>query len=326
VTVARPFLKWAGGKHRVVSELQSIIGERIPLGGTWSVSSGERYLEPFLGSGAMFFGLKDSGLIQTGHYSYLSDLNPALVNTMQVVSDSSKLPILIDTLELWQNDYGSEGPVEKNSTRAKREQGMYYRKREQLNHYLKRPPKDLDSTIDFAALTIFLNKTCFNGLWRMNRYGMFNVPEGDYVRPQNICQKEILYRCNRLLKGTKIEELDWKDSVKRAKKGDLVYLDPPYMPLKIGDQVFNSYYTEGFTEDDQIQLAESAALAASRGVRIIASNHDALGEPTIREIYGEASNRYGCKNEIIPIQVSRNISCKGHGRVKVNEVLIFMSE
>ena len=76
----------------------------------------------------------------------------------------------------------------------------------------------------------------------------------------------------------------------------------------------------------QIQLAESAALAASRGVRIIASNHDALGEPTIREIYGEASNRYGCKNEIITIQVSRNISCKGHGRVNVNEVLIFMSE
>lgn len=326
VTLARPFLKWAGGKHRVVSELLKIVDEGPPLGRQWNVDAASRYHEPFLGSGAMFFGLKDSGFIQTKRWSHLRDLNPALINTMQVVSDDRLLGDLINTLKSWQEDYGREGPVPKHSTIMEREIGMYYRKRQELNHYLSKPNEVDDPSVDFAALTIFLNKTCFNGLWRMNSRGLFNVPEGDYVNPQNICQKSVLLRCNQLLKRTKIVRSDWKDSIKRAKRGDLVYLDPPYMPLKIGEQVFNSYYTEGFSENDQKELASEAAKAASQGRRIIASNHDARGEPTIRQIYGDAAKEAGCGLKIIPIQVGRNISCKGHGRVKVNEVLIFMSD
>ena len=324
MTIARPFLKWAGGKHRVVSEFLKIVDERAPLGRRWNVDAGSRYHEPFLGSGAMFFGLKDSGFVQTKRWSYLSDINPALINTMQVVSDDRLLEHLIETLESWQEEYGREGPVPKHSTQAVREEGMYYRKRQELNRYLGKPSECEDTRVEFAALSIFLNKTCFNGLWRMNGRGLFNVPEGDYVKPQNICQKSVLLSCNKLLKRTKIERVDWKDSMKRSKPGDLVYLDPPYMPLKIDDQVFNSYYTDGFDFEDQRELALVAATAASRGVRVIASNHDALGEPTIREIYGNSAADVGCEIDIRPIQVGRNISCKGHGRVKVNEVLIFM--
>ncbi|SVB56538.1 uncharacterized protein METZ01_LOCUS209392, partial [marine metagenome] len=290
VTIARPFLKWAGGKHRVVSELLKITNEFSPLGCDWKVGVGSRYHEPFLGSGAMYFGMKDEGIISTRKDSYLSDLNPALINVMQVVSDAKLLESLIRILGNWQNQYGKKGPVPKNSSQVLRDKGMYYKKRRQMNQYLGRMELESDKfRIEFAALMIFLNKTCFNGLWRMNSQGLFNVPEGDYVTPQNICQEELLRSCNQLLKGTKIERMDWKDSIKRSKPGDLVYLDPPYMPLKIDDQVFNSYYTDGFDFEDQRELALAAAAAASRGVRVIASNHDALGEPTIRDIYGNSA-------------------------------------
>jgi len=325
VTIARPFLKWAGGKHRVVSELLKITNEFPPLDCDWKVGVGSRYHEPFLGSGAMYFGMKDEGMISTRKDSYLSDLNPALINAMQVVGDAKLLESLIPILKSWQNQYGKEGPVPKNSSQVLREEGMYYKKRWLMNQYFGRMGLESDKVrIEFAALMIFLNKTCFNGLWRMNRQGLFNVPEGDYVAPRNICQEELLRSCNQLLKGTKIERMDWRDSIKRSKSGDLVYLDPPYMPLKIDDRVFNSYYTDGFDFEDQRELSLAAAAAASRGVRVIASNHDALGEPTIREIYGNSAADVGCEIEIKPIQVGRNISCKGHGRVKVNEVLIFM--
>lgn len=328
MTIARPFLKWAGGKHRVVPELLRIISEQPPLDRDWGVGIGSRYHEPFLGSGAMYFGLKGAGLICTKQHSWLSDLNPALVNVMRVVSDAKLLEDLIHILESWQEEYGNEGPVLKNARQAERDKGMYYKMRGELNGYLGHTGKRSDdSRVEFAALMIFLNKTCFNGLWRMNSHGKFNVPEGDYIKPQNICQEGLLHSCNQLLKGTKIERLDWRDSMKRAKSGDLVYLDPPYMPLKIGDRVFTSYYTEGFDFEDQQELADAAARAASRGVRVIASNHDTEGHPNVRKIYTEAAEVVGCRKPIFEqIEVSRNINCKGHGRVKVNEVLIFMAK
>ena len=325
--VSRPFLKWAGGKHRVVSELWRVIEER-PLDLGWEIGKGERYHEPFLGSGAMFFGLKSKGLICTNHYSYLSDLNPALINAMQVVSDEERLDELILLLKSWQVEYGKEGPVRKNTTQDEREAGMYYRMRRRLNDFLAQSgPVDDGRRIEYAALVIFLNKTCFNGLWRMNRGGLFNVPEGDYVRPRNICQEGLLRSCSKLLTRTKIESLDWRMALKRARAGDLVYLDPPYMPLKIGEQVFTSYYTEGFDFGDQIELANAAAKAASKGVRVIASNHDTDGHPNVRRIYSDAARDNGCRTPIFKeIEVSRNISCKGHGRVRVGEILIFMVE
>ncbi len=325
MSVGRPFLKWAGGKHRIVSELLQIL-EDDPSVSEWKVGKGNRYIEPFLGSGAMYFGLKSRGFIDTKHYSHLSDLNPALINAMRVVKDSENLEQLIEFLDAWQKEYRKEGPVRKNVTKAERDIGMYYKKRERLNLLLsKHSTEENDLDVEFAALMIFLNKTCFNGLWRMNRSGLFNVPEGDYVKPRNICQEGVLRSCSKLMKGTKIECLDWKIALNRARKGDLVYLDPPYMPLKIGDQVFTSYFTEGFDFDDQIDLAQAASKKASEGVRIIASNHDTDGHPNVRKIYSDAGQEYGCNAPIFKeIEVSRTISCEGHGRVKVGEILIFI--
>ena len=180
--------------------------------------------------------------------------------------------------------------------------------------------------IELAALAIFLNKTCYNGLWRMNRDGEFNVPEGDYDSPTNICQESILRTCQQHLSSTSLSSSTWEDTFRNVRSGDLVYLDPPYMPLEIDGATFTTYFTDGFSRQDQIELATKSAQLAAKGARVIASNHDALGEPTVREIYGAAAADAGCRIEIRPIQVSRNISCKGHGRVKVNEVLIFMTK
>ena len=173
---------------------------------------------------------------------------------------------------------------------------------------------------------ILLNKTCYNGLWRMNRNGEFNVPEGDYDSPTNICQEVVLDNCQVLMNRAKFSSKSWRESFRGVESGDLVYLDPPYMPLEIDGDTFTSYYSGGFSKGDQIELAKkSAQMVAERGSRVITSNHDALGEPTIREIWQSAADNAKCDCDIKPIRVSRSISCSGHGRIKVNEVLIFLS-
>jgi len=321
---SKPFLKWAGGKNRVVDELTKIIITR-PLDSDWSVGIGQRYHEPFLGSGAMFFGLKSNGIIQTKMKSQLSDINGILINCMNIVSNDDSLTELIEELTQLQDKYAKQKRNPRGQSKLTREKRMYYLKRKKLNSLSKKISSlSVTQRIELAALTIFLNKTCYNGLWRMNKNGEYNVPEGDYFAPTNICQESLLRVCSHYLKTTLTSSLSWKEAFLKIKSNDLVYLDPPYMPLDIDGNTFTTYFTDGFSKQDQIDLANMSAQLASRGVRVIASNHDALGEPTIREIYGGAAEKYGCRIEIKPIKVSRNISCKGHGRIKVNEVLIFM--
>jgi len=323
---SKPFLKWAGGKNRVVDELTKIIKLR-PLDCDWTIETGQRYHEPFLGSGAMFFGLKSKGLIKTKMKSQLSDINDILVNCMNVVSKDSSLEKLILELDSLQNKYARQERNPRGQAKEVRERRMYYVKRRRLNKLAKKISSlTADQKIELASLMIFLNKTCYNGLWRMNKNGEHNVPEGDYNAPTNISQDVILRDCNKHLKTASISTLMWEEAFANIRHKDLVYLDPPYMPLEIGGNTFSNYFTNGFSKQDQIKLAHMSAKIASKGARVIASNHDALGEPTIREIYGTAAKKFGCRLFIQSIEVSRNISCKGHGRVKVSEVLIFMTK
>lgn len=323
---SKPFLKWAGGKTRVVDELVNLI-ESKPLNCDWTVGEGERYYEPFLGSGAMFFGLKCKGIINTKKKSMLSDVNDILVNCMNVVLNDIKLDKLILELYSLQKTYAKQKRNPRRQTKEQREKRMYYIKRRRLNKLAQNIPRlTLEEEIELASLMIFLNKTCFNGLWRMNKNGEHNVPEGDYNSPTNICQESTLRNCNVLLKSASISTQTYTKALMNIKPGDLVYLDPPYMPLEIDGNTFSNYFTDGFSKQDQIDLANLSAEIASKGSRVIASNHDALGEPTIREIYENAAKIYGCRVSIQPIKVCRNISCKGHGRIKVNEVLIFMAK
>ena len=324
----RSFLKWAGGKYKVADSLEKIIHDKPPFGICWQVRQGERYHEPFLGSGSMYLYLSDKGIIETKKNSFLSDLNPVLICTMDVVSKRDNFPSLFNKLSEFQRLYPLDKPHPNPRRQSKeiREKRLFYRMREKINQMAKNiSTLKKQERIELASLAIFLNKTCYNGLWRMNSSGEFNTPEGDYYQPKNIMQENILIACQKELKKSVIRCNDWRDSLKMAKKGDLVYLDPPYMPLKLGDNVFTDYFTSGFTIDDQKDLARVAAKTVKRGVRIIASNHDTQGNPNVRSIYNEAAKLAGIKKpEIRSIDVTRTISCKGHGRIKVNEVLIFM--
>ena len=326
--MTRSFLKWAGGKHRVADALLNVIKEKKPFDIEWNVNPGERYHEPMLGSGSMFFKLKSADFINTRKKSFLSDINSIIISTMQTVASNNSLPKLILQLKELQERYPLDlpHPNPRNQKKEKRENRMFYKNRKRLNE-LSQVIDTLSESelIELAAITIFLNKTCFNGLWRMNSNGEFNTPEGAYTFPNNICQELILLNCNKSFSSSTLKVQDWKKSLKAAKKGDLVYIDPPYMPLRIDGSTFTDYFTDGFTIEDQIELANSLAMAAKKGVRIIASNHDTEGNPNVREIYNNAAILAEIKPpEIHSIDVSRTISCKGKGRVKVKEVLIFM--
>ena len=327
--MTRSFLKWAGGKHRVADELIDIIAKNNPYGIRWNVSTGQRYHEPMLGSGSMFFRLKSCGFINTRKKAFLSDINSIIISTMKVVSSKKHLADLIPILRELQDNYPLDlpHPNPRNQDKKVREKRMFYKKRDRLNVLSKDIGSLTDSElVELAAIAIFLNKTCFNGLWRMNSNGDFNTPEGAYTFPNNICQENILKECSDLFSSSVLYVQGWKKSLKKAKKGDLVYVDPPYMPIRIDNTTFTDYFTDGFTIDDQIDLANSLAIAAKRGVRIIASNHDTEGNPNVREIYNNAAVLAKIKPpEIYSIDVSRTISCKGKGRLKVKEVLIFMT-
>ena len=327
--MTRSFLKWAGGKHRVADALLNVIMERKPFDIEWNVNPGERYHEPMLGSGSMFLKLKSADFINTRKKSFLSDINSIIISTMQTVASKNYLPKLILQLKDLQERYPSDlpHPNPRNQDRETREKRMFYKKRERMNVLSKNIDSLTESEIvELAAIAIFLNKTCFNGLWRMNSNGDFNTPEGAYTLPKNICQENILEECNRLFSSSVLDVQDWKKSLNKAERGDLVYIDPPYMPIRIDDTTFTDYFTDGFTIGDQIDLANSLAIAAKTGVRIIASNHDTEGNPNIRDIYNNAASLAKIKPpEIFSIDVSRTISCKGKARVKVKEVLIFMA-
>lgn len=326
--MSRSFLKWAGGKHKVADSLLKLVREKRPHEIDWSVCHGQRYHEPMLGSGSMYFRLKDSGFIDTRKLSYLSDINEILITAMETVRDKNSLPDLKDELGELQRLYPLDlpHPNPRNQSKSQRERRMFYRKRRELNQLLKNfGKKTHEEKVRISSLTIFLNKTCFNGLWRMNSKGEFNTPEGAYDNPKNIFQNSVLDDCHSFLKSSRLCVQDWRTSLKHAKKGDLVYVDPPYLPINIGGSTFTDYHSSGFTMEDQIQLAESLTSAATKGVRIIASNHDTIGNPNVREIYNNAANEFGIISpEIHSIDVSRTINCKGEGRVKVKEVLIFV--
>jgi DNA adenine methylase len=199
----RPFLKWAGGKRQLLPELLA----RLPAAfaesfGSGSPLSGCRYHEPFVGGGALFFALSGRGTIAPGS-ARLSDINPELINAYQVVRD--RVETLIDLLEVFRN-----------------EEDFFYEVRGQKTCTL--------NPIQRAARLIYLNKTCFNGLFRENRRGHFNVPYGHYATA-HFCAANELRAASRALRGVTIEVSPFESLAERTRPGDFVYCDPPYAPV-----------------------------------------------------------------------------------------------
>ena len=262
---AKPFLKWAGGKTQILDELTS----KVP-------ASFNRYIEPFIGGGAMFFAMQPrSGVI--------ADSTPDLINVYQCLADNVKQ--VIEHLRNFKNT--------------------------ETAFYEIRSLRTSDLEKEYAAArTIYLNRTCYNGLYRVNKQGQFNVPFGHYKNP-GICQPEILRAASEALQNVEIICGDYKDVLKKyARPGDFIYLDPPYLPIsKYAD--FKRYTKEQFYEEDHRELANEVARLQKLGCHVVLTNSN---HPYVHELY----DAY----EIEVVNTRRNISSKAMTRTSEDVIVI----
>ena len=269
----RPFIKWAGGKHQL-----------IPQYVDYFPKSYQNYYEPFVGGGAIFFHLQpERGL--------LIDINLELVNVYRCVRD--RVEGLIDRLEHHHQHHSPDHYYQIRAQLAQSNDWFY-----EGNH------------LDRAARLIYLNKTCFNGLYRENSKGHFNVPIGSYKKPA-IYDPEILRADSIALQFTQIEPGSFNQVLQHAKGAeDFVYFDPPYYPISQTSN-FTAYNRYSFSEDQQIQLRDVVTELSDRGVKVMLSNSDC---PFVRELYKEF--------HIHTIYATRNINCNAEKRGKITEVLV----
>lgn len=272
-----PFLKWAGGKRKLTNLLISAFPDDFD-------ARRNKFFEPFLGGGALTFALGNPNgeIYVPGKNLFINDSNPDLVNTYKVIRDD--VESLIKELRKFEKLNNSES---------------FYQIRS-MNY---------EDEIQKAARFIYLNKTCFNGLWRVNSKGLFNVPYGRYINP-NILDITNLKLCSTRLQSAKISHSSFNKAVAKASKGDVVYFDPPYIPLT-KTAAFSQYAKEDFGIADQKLLAETIADLTSRGVRVILSNSDT---PLTREIFGKYL-------KLRQILVARTISARASNRKSVHEVI-----
>ena len=272
----QPFVKWVGGKRGLLEQILPLFPEKF-----------NNYYEPFVGGGAVFFELFSRGLLNNKKV-VLSDINTELINTYQVIKNSPKE--LIKNLQKYKEKHSKE---------------FYYKIREldRDENY-----KNL-SDVEKATRFIYLNKTCFNGLYRVNKKGYFNTPIGSYKNP-NIADIETILNASEALTNVTILNQSFDEVLNQAKKDDLVYFDPPYYPLNATSN-FTSYDSNCFLEEEQFRLFETFDKLAKHGVKVVESNSDTK---FIKELY---------KNyDIQIVNANRFINSKSSGRGKINEVLV----
>lgn len=236
----------------------------------------ERYIEPFFGGGAVFLGLPQHT------QSIVNDVNSEITNFYEVVRDQpEKLMKAIDELG------------------CRYSEKFYYQVR------MMKPR----SALQKAARTLFLNKTCYNGLYRLNSRGEFNVPFGKRERLPRLYDSQNILTVSRKLKKTAIWNADFEKVIEEAGKGDFVYCDPPYEPLS-STSSFNAYTGKGFTKDDQVRLFEVCCRAVQRGAKIAVSNS---ASPFVKKLFQDW--------ELVSISCRRSINSKGDRRGQIQEVL-----
>jgi len=290
----RPFVKWAGGKTQILTRLR----EKYPpqLGGKIL-----RYCEPFLGGGAVFFDV-------ISHYNLqevlINDINAELINAYIQIKNQPKA--IIKELQALENLY-----LPLNHEDRKK---VYYEKRELFN-YLK-SNSDEAVNLEKATLFIYLNKTCFNGLFRVNKKGLFNVPMGDYKTPV-ICDKKNLYEVSLLLQKVTIKCGDYKDCLSFADKNTFFYIDPPYRPLSETSH-FTSYAETSFNDKEQTALGNFVDKLHAIGAKVVVSNSDPKNSNKQDLFFDELYKSYSIKR----IAAKRMINCNGNCRGNISELLI----
>ncbi|WP_322935106.1 DNA adenine methylase [Mycoplasmopsis felis] len=270
----KPFLKWVGGKTQLLNKINELIPKDF-----------NTYIEPFVGGGAVLFNIKPENFI-------INDVNSELINLYQVIKNRKYFNDLLNNLKIHQNNHNEE---------------YFYQIR------------NMDRVIDFnsinkvtrAARMIYLNKSCFNGLYRVNSKGFFNVPSGKKEKV-NLYDYDNILQIHQYLQNSnnQLMNIDFEECLKYANKGDFVYLDPPYDNYE-NKITFTSYDQNNFNKSEQIRLFKVFQELDKKGVKLMLSNHNT---EFIQNLYKDY--------KIFVVHAKRNINWKGDGRGAVEEVLI----
>ena len=287
---AKPFIKWVGGKTQLLPEIRQKYPEIIT-----------RYCEPFVGGGAVLFDV-----LQNFHPEevLINDINPELINLYVEVRDNCEF--LIQVLNRLQAEY-LETPEDKRQT-------LYLEKRSTYNHYILE--QNPENNLEKAALFIYLNKTCFNGLYRVNRKGLFNVPFNRAKNPL-ICDADNLRECSHLLQNVQMHIGDYSCCRDFIDGNTFVYIDPPYRPLTVTSS-FTSYSENEFCDAQQIELGNFITEIARRGALVVASNSDPRNADSQDDFF---DNLYADFN-VERVQASRMVNSNAEKRGPINELLI----
>lgn len=290
----KPFLKWAGGKGQLINEIEKYY--------PFNKFKITKYAEPFVGGGAVLFDVLNQYNIKD---IYISDINEELINTYHVIRNN--IEEIINLLQVYQNDYI---PLDDSARK------IYYMEKRTRFNYLKLN-SDKSTNIEKAGLMIFLNKTCFNGLYRVNKKGLFNVPIGSYKKPL-VCDENTLRAVSEKLQEVTVTYgKDYKESASFIDENTFVYFDPPYRPLT-NTANFTAYTKSAFNDTEQIELAKFVNKMHSRGAKIVISNSDPKNSDSDDNFFDDIYANYKIKR----IEAARVINSNAKKRGKIKELLI----
>jgi len=292
--ITKPFIKWAGGKSQLLMDIQ----KKYPAELGKSV---RRYCEPFVGGGAVLFDILPFYQLDE---VLINDINRELINTY--VQIKINVDELINELEAYQSAFWAMTTDERKI--------FYYAKRERFNEI--KINGDERANLESAALFIFLNRTCFNGLFRVNGKGLFNVPIGSYRKP-TICDADNLVKVSQLLQNTIIKCGDYKECLPFIDCNTFVYIDPPYRPITETAN-FTAYAETPFNDKEQVELGKFVIKLHSVGAKVVVSNSDPKNTNQNDNFF---DNLYSfCRIE--RVSAKRMINCNGDSRGSINELLI----
>ena len=290
MTLAKPFIKWVGGKSQLLNEIR----EKYPL-------KIEKYCEPFVGGGAVLFDVLNR---YQPKEVLINDINKELINTYSQIKDNcdSLISQLLEIQSIYQNHTSEENKE------------FFYEKRARYNE-LKVNGNDAEN-IEKAVLFIFLNKTCFNGLYRVNSKGFFNVPFNNAKNPL-LCDEENLKACSLLLQTVEMRIGDYKGCKDFIDSNTFVYIDPPYRPLT-QTSAFTSYSENGFSDKQQIELGNFIIDISNKGAMVLASNSDPKNSDENDNFFDDLYSKF----EIERVSAARMINSNAKKRGAINELLI----
>lgn len=298
-SVAKPFVKWAGGKGQLLKVIEKFYPEQLVNGNI------KRYIEPFVGGGALLFEIIQN--FNSIEEFFIFDINSDLINSYMVIKHN--INELIDYLKELETEFIP-------ADREKRSE-MYYDLRAQYNSSMQDVEIDeKNMSVKRAGQFIFLNRTCFNGLYRVNKSGQFNVPMGDYKNP-TICDEDNLYYLNEILKRVEIFNKNYQDSYQFVEKETFVYFDPPYRPLNISSS-FTSYSKFDFDDLQQKELANYYTELHNKGASLMLSNSDPKNIDENDDFFDVLYDGF----RINRVYATRMINSDVNKRGKITELLI----